>query len=242
MINTIGKAFAVERGDQEVPRWWTRVNQWLTERGISAPWFLDRDDILEFWRSRTAGSGGGNDPLVYLSKDAEPTEYLATLLGRIGVGRTESILEIGCNVGTNLERLRLKGWHSLGGLEANTHAVAVLRERFPDLPEVCDVRVGPAEMVLPELKSGSFDVVFTMAVLMHLPPESNSVFDEMARVSRRWIVTIELEHVALSYIFPRRYDRMFSPRGYVQRLAEPVPAMRRYEGYVTRVFERSPGY
>ncbi len=100
------------------------------------------------------------------------------------------------------------------------------------------ISVGSAESILSVAQSNSVDLVFTMAVLMHLPPESSSVLRDMARVARRWIVTIELEHVVQKYIFPRRYDRVFTSLGFREQWHEDVPSIVNYEGYVARVFVR----
>lgn len=101
-----------------------------------------------------------------------------------------SILEVGCNVGRNLNHLYMSGYEKLAGIEINENAVQRLRRAYPQLKSA-NVDVGPAEEVLGHYRSGSFDVVFTMAVLEHIPPSSRTVFSQIARVARRYVLAIE---------------------------------------------------
>ena len=101
-----------------------------------------------------------------------------------------SILEVGCNVGRNLNHLYMSGFEKLAGIEINENAVQRLRRAYPQLKSV-NVDIGPAEEVLEHYRSSSFDVVFTMAVLEHIPPSSRTVFSQIARVTHRYVLAIE---------------------------------------------------
>ena len=101
-----------------------------------------------------------------------------------------SILEVGCNVGRNLNHLYMSGYENLAGIEINENAVQRLRRAYPQLKSV-NIDVGPAEEVLAHYRSSSFDVVFTMAVLEHIHPSSRTVFSQIARVARRYVLAIE---------------------------------------------------
>ncbi len=95
-------------------------------------------------------------------------------------------LEIGCNVGWNLEYLRRIGVEDLYGIEPQTYAVSRARARNP----LFNVLHGTA-FELP-FRDGFFDLVFTSGVLIHIAPESvGGALAEMYRVSRRYIVAIE---------------------------------------------------
>jgi SAM-dependent methyltransferase len=111
---------------------------------------------------------------------AEVTLFEEILDGR----RPESILEVGCNVGLNLLAIHeLLPDAQLAGIEPNENAVRAA-------PRMADVRVGVANRL--PFPGGSFDLVFTRAVLMHLSPETYAeTFKEMRRVARRWLLLIE---------------------------------------------------
>jgi SAM-dependent methyltransferase len=101
-----------------------------------------------------------------------------------------SILEVGCNVGRNLNHLYMSGYEKVAGIEVNENAVQRLRRAYPQLKSV-NVDIGSAEEVLGHYRSGSFDVVFTMAVLEHIHPSCRTVFSQIARVARRYVLAIE---------------------------------------------------
>jgi pseudaminic acid biosynthesis-associated methylase len=99
------------------------------------------------------------------------------------------VLEVGCNVGWNLEYLRRLGVRGLHGIEPQAYAVERARTRGPDF----DVVQGTA-FDLP-FGDGFFDLAFTSGVLIHISPATvGAALDEIYRVARRWIVAIEYDH------------------------------------------------
>lgn len=98
------------------------------------------------------------------------------------------VLEIGCNVGWNLEYLRRLGVAELYGIEPQLYAVERARWRGPQF----GVLQGTA-FDLP-FKDGWFDLSFTSGVLIHISPETvGTALDEIYRVSKKWIVAIEYD-------------------------------------------------
>lgn len=101
---------------------------------------------------------------------------------------TESILEVGCNVGWNLRYLTDLGRAGLAGVEPQSYAVNRARTRLPE----ADVRQGSA-FELP-FGDASFDLVFTSGVLIHIHSgDIGRALDEMYRVSRRYLLYIEYD-------------------------------------------------
>jgi pseudaminic acid biosynthesis-associated methylase len=99
------------------------------------------------------------------------------------------VLEVGCNVGWNLEYLRRLGVPEIYGIEPQAYAVERARWRGPQF----GVLQGTA-FDLP-FRDGYFDLAFTSGVLIHIAPTTiGAALDEIHRVSRRWIVAIEYDH------------------------------------------------
>jgi pseudaminic acid biosynthesis-associated methylase len=117
---------------------------------------------------------------------AERVTAWARLLDGIAPARA---LEVGCNVGWNLEYLHRLGVAELYGIEPQLYAVERARWRGPQF----GVLHGTA-FDLP-FKDGWFDLAFTSGVLIHISPETiGAALDEIYRVARRWIVAIEYDH------------------------------------------------
>jgi pseudaminic acid biosynthesis-associated methylase len=134
---------------------------------------------LELWRSAFGREYTDRN-------DQEKPERVASwrrLLDGIVPAR---VLEVGCNVGWNLEYLRRLGVAELYGMEPQPYAVSRARARNP----LFNVLQGTA-FELP-FRDGFFELVFTSGVLIHIAPdEVGKALDEMYRVSRRYIVAIE---------------------------------------------------
>jgi SAM-dependent methyltransferase len=133
------------------------------------------NELHHFWRQP---SPDGNSPQAYIAQ-VHRSRALAYIIRDLP--KTAKILEVGCNVGRNLAYLRDQGYEQVSGVEINPHAVELLRKTYPQLADA-KIHNAPAEEVLPALESKSFDLVFTMAVLEHVHPDSKAVFQHIARI------------------------------------------------------------
>jgi SAM-dependent methyltransferase len=179
-----------------------RINERHARRTI-----MSSSDLLEFWRQP---SPPGNQPESFF----EPVDRSRALLLLLeGLPKDARILEVGCNVGRNLAYLVDAGFTDVTGVEINQRAVGLLRENYPQLAN-SPIHVGAAEDVLPRLP-GPFELIFTMAVLNHIHPQSTTVFDEIARLSRS-VLAVEFAPVhkgVTDHQYPYDLQRTFERRG-----------------------------
>lgn len=96
----------------------------------------------------------------------------------------KSVLEIGCNLGGNLAPIaEVLPPAQVFGIDVNQKALDELHRRAPGVNAVT-----AAARDLP-FRDRWFDLVFTMGVLIHQPPEMLPlVMAEIVRCSRRWIL------------------------------------------------------
>ena len=193
----------------------SRFNQYLLEKGYSPAWIWSEDDCRKFWSTEVNQYDNSNEPQQYSSKSTKLIEFMDKFW-KPHVESEHKVLELGCNAGANLETLRLLGYTKLAGVEINSEAVKLMRSVFPDLYRNINVEIGSLENKLPLLPTDSSDVIFTMAVLMHVHPKSNSIFSQMVRVARKYIVTVEPEFANYGYVFSRNYRRVFQRLGCAQ--------------------------
>lgn len=193
-----------------------------------------QDDLHAYWRSPPDSR---NQPDCYLAVSDDRSEALRLLLERhVSDPASCSVLEIGCNAGRNLECLRNSGFGQLAGVEISRSALDSLRRAYPQLAANAELHEGPVEQVLPSLDQ-AYDVVFTMAVLEHLHPESEHVFAEMVRVSKTLLVTVEDEKGLSERHYARNYARVFSQLGMVEQEQLTEFSTVLPKGFVARVFE-----
>jgi pseudaminic acid biosynthesis-associated methylase len=154
-------------------------------------------------------------------------------------------LEVGCNVGWNLEYLRRLGVGELFGIEPQAHAVERARWRGPAF----NVIQGTA-FDLP-FRDGWFDLAFTSGVLIHISPETiGSAIDELYRVSRKWIVAIEYDAPTEQEIKYRGHEGALWKRDHGAVWRERYPSLREirtikltpehgYDDCTAHLFEKS---
>jgi len=101
--------------------------------------------------------------------------------------RPQSVLELGCNVGGNLEWIaqRVEA-RNIIGVDVNAKALRMLEERVPG------VRAMHAPARDLPVSDHSIELVFTMGVLIHQPEETLArVMSEMVRASSRYVFCAE---------------------------------------------------
>lgn len=151
----------------------------------------------------------------YVDRNAEAYEHRGPfwtgLHERLGFG---SVLEVGANVGGNLQWLApLVPPGALYGIDVNRKAIRRLHERVP----VVNALWAPGRDL--PLRDRWFDLVFTMGVLIHQPTATLPlVMHEMVRCSSRWVLAGEYharEEAEVAYrghegaLFKRDYGGIF---------------------------------
>lgn len=174
-----------------------------------------RRDLLDYWCDPPVADN--NCPMHYYGsngwiRSGHLEQYLSK---NMELQKDASIFEIGSGVGRNLAVLKFAGYDNLSGLELNPGSIQTMRAMMPVLVQCC-VQEGPAEVLVHAIPSRNFDLVFTMAVLEHLPPESEHVFAQIARISQKYVLIIEDEHSVSHRHFPRNYKNVFEKLGLKQ--------------------------
>ncbi|WP_224335181.1 class I SAM-dependent methyltransferase [Haloprofundus halobius] len=160
-----------------------------------------------------------------------------------------SILELGCSSGRHLAHLHDHGYRNLHGIDVNEEAMTVMRQAYPELAAAGTFHIDTIENVVPEFDDDAFEAVYSVETLQHIHPDHEWVFDELARITSDYLVTVEIEGAAdectegtelgesggrsegnevseVNYVddeFPlyyRRWGRIFSNRGFVETSAE----------------------
>lgn len=98
------------------------------------------------------------------------------------VPKSVRVLEVGCNIGNQLIGLNKLGFKDLWGIELRFDAAKILKERSSR------TRVLQSEAFRLPFKAGSFDLIFTSGVLIHIAPHQlDVVLNEIHRCARTYI-------------------------------------------------------
>lgn len=170
------------------------------------------DDCESLHRYWSQPSPRGGEPELLLKRN-ERSRALVQLVS--DVPHEAAVLEVGCSAGRNLAHLADAGYTNLNGIDINCRAIGLAVTEYPQLANA-DLRCGPAETLLPEFGNAQFGLVFTMAVIKHLHPDSVAVFDHMARIGDS-ILAIESWGERSHRSYPHDIESLFEQRGFQVR-------------------------
>jgi hypothetical protein len=138
--------------------------------------------------------------------------FLCDVFKRHNIPKESSILEIGCGDNRNLTFLQAHGYNLIVGI---------------------DKKYGSA---IEDIQPIEYDVIFTMSTLFLIPVENEWVFEKIAKMAKKWIITIEGETTAGNGVIGRDYNEIFSKFGFKQ-VEHQEDVFNKYG--VLRVFKRN---
>lgn len=188
------------------------------------------EEIHDYWINQSISSN-------YL-KHVQRSEFLFGYIKKY-IDQSGKILEIGCNLGRNLNYLYENNFQNLTGIEISKEAINELKKTYPLLIENTEIIHSSVENIVKELPIENYDLVFTMAVLEHIHPDSEWIFAEIARITGSHLITIEAEKSEHWRIFPRNYKEVFEKLGLKQIEENRCDKKIRLGAYTIRVFEKS---
>jgi len=196
------------------------------------------DRCHKYW---IAPTDEGNKPIWYL-QNISRSKFMLDFINKYA-NKEDKILEIGCSVGRNLQVLYKSGYKSLSGIEINSEAVEIMKSRFTDMATSTELYNDAVENVIKGIPDNKYDIVFTMCVLEHIHEDSSWVFGEMARITRKALITLEDEGAVSWRTFARNYQRVFEGVGMKQVEFNDCSSLPRVLGkyrlrYKLRVFRK----
>jgi len=129
------------------------------------------------------------------------------------------ILEIGCNVGRNVNYLYNHGFKNIEAIEISERAVQCFAETYPETFKNVKIYNMPVENIIHLFPDNRYDLVFSMAVLQHIHPESEWIFPHIRRVAKKYVLTIEDENGMSNVHTNRNYKKLFE-KLYMRQLEE----------------------
>ncbi|HVN19623.1 MAG TPA: pseudaminic acid biosynthesis-associated methylase [Dongiaceae bacterium] len=136
-----------------------------------------------------------------------------------GIPKDARILEVGCNIGTQLLMLREMGFSNLYGIEIQTYALERASSRLPGA-----VLVQASAFGIP-YADRYFDLVFSSGVLIHIAPaDLPNALAEIHRCARTWIWGLEYYAPETTEIAYRGHESLLwkadFARAYLQRFED----------------------
>ena len=166
-----------------------------------------KEELHRYWENP---NDKNNNPEGYLDNEItlRRSKYLFEVISKHFPSKETKILELGSNVGRNLNYLYERGYKNLTGVEINENAIAIMKDKYPDCYKNIQVVRGAIEDFIIGVSFYDYDLVLAMAVLEHIHPESEWIFDNMMQ-SFNYALTIENEVTASDRHCPRNYFNVF---------------------------------
>ena len=179
----------------------------------------DDSKQLKNWRGRFGDSYAERNH-VTVERVRTYIHAFAKIWERMSAAPPKSVLECGCNVGLALRAIRAISDASLSAIEPNPKARAMAMASNVAAKE--NLKDGSVQHI--PFEDESHDLVFTSGVLIHVAPEHlGPAMDEMARVSRRYILMIEYYSREISEIPYRGQEKMLWKADYGRLFLERHP-------------------
>lgn len=133
----------------------------------------------------------------------------------------KNVLEVGCNIGNKLALLKNLGFEDLTGVEPLNFAISEGKKRYPFI----SFKQGTV-FDLP-FANGSFDLVFTAGVLIHINPgDLSRAMNEIARVAGKWILGFEYYSAKPERVVYRGKDELLWKRDFTSEYLKTVAGLK----------------
>lgn len=177
----------------------------------------------------------GNFGREYTDRNALSLQELEVLYkGYFGITRTEmnyefigdldrnmNVLEVGSNIGNELQLLQNMGFRNLYGIELQSYAVELSKSRTKGI----NIIQGSAFDI--PFRDGFFDLIFTSGVLIHIAPKNIiEVLDEMYRCTRRFIWGMEYYSKEYAEVVYRGHDNLLWKTDFPQLFLDRFKGLR----------------
>jgi pseudaminic acid biosynthesis-associated methylase len=136
------------------------------------------------------------------------------------IPRDARILEVGCNLGTQLLMLQSIGFTHLYGIEIQEYALQRAQERLPSamLKQASALAIPYADRF--------FDLVFTSGVLIHIAPaDLPAALGEIRRCTKQWIWGFEYYAPQMTEVAYRGHAALLWKTDYARLYLEQFPEL-----------------
>jgi len=190
----------------------TNVRPGAVRRALrrAKPWFWPRISDAGPWVESTESEGW--NPHSYLRET--PRQLLQHLLATSS--NDMSVLDLGCNCGSDLDVLRREGYTHLFGVDAGRDALRLFQEHFPATWAMADVRHDLFQHYLLTAPTGFVDILHSHGATIELVHPSFPVIRQMCRVASEGIY---IQISEMGHAYPRQYVAEFERNGFTLEFA-----------------------
>ena len=191
----------------------------LTRAASRFLWFWPRIEDAEGWVISDDGTKW--DPHTYLH--SHQTLLMEQLLRH--TQSSDSLMELGCNCGSDMFQLYSHGYRQLSGVDASGAALKIFEDEYGALFESASINHDLFQRYLLTRPDNSVDFIYSNGATIELVHPSFPIMQEICRVARKGVL-LDLSERQQGY--PRKYERQMERCGfrmtYTDRESRPQDA------------------
>jgi len=209
-----------------------------SEKGFNHKEGWSKEKVQDYWKNEA--NKDENNPKTYIDAQNNRAEYFFELIkNKLNLKINEPILELGTNAGKVLNHLFSQGFQNITGIEINSNAINIMKKEYPNAHNNSNIINASLEDSLPQFKDNSFSLVFSIYVLFTIHPENNFIFEHIARISKKFIITIEAEDMVTKRCYPRNMKKIFEKLGFKEIFFEMTEGkIDNYPNLHCRIFKK----
>lgn len=183
-----------------------KINNRLIQKIINIFWFLPNSHEYKYWKVSAEKIGHG---YVKFIKIDSCCSYILKYLNKYAK-KEDKILDICCNSGRILSKLKTKKYINLNGFDINDIAIKQSKKIFKNLKNA-NLKISSAEKFLEIAKSNSYDVTFTLGASIELLPPTSDIVKNIHRITKLFFIC--LIHTD-GHKYPRFWEYEFQKSGF----------------------------
>ena len=124
--------------------------------------------------------------------------------------KDDKILDICCNVGRMLSKLKSKRYANLNGFDINDLAIKNSKKIFNNLKNA-NMKSSSAELFLESAKNNSYDITYTLGASIELLPPTYDVVKNIHRITKKYFICLINTE---GHRYPRFWEYEFKKCGF----------------------------
>lgn len=183
-----------------------KVKNKSIKRFLNSFWFLPNSHEFHYWKYTAENIGHG---FKQFTKMDDLSVLLIKTIAKYAK-KNDKILDICCNAGRVLSKLRSKKYVNLHGFDINSLAIKNSKKIFKNLKNA-KMKSSSAESFLQNAKNNSYDVTYTLGASIELLPPTYDVVKNIHRITKKFFICLINTE---GHRYPRFWEYEFKKYGF----------------------------
>lgn len=183
-----------------------KIKNRLIKKILNSFWFFPNSLEFHYWKNSAEKVGHGFKKFIKMDDLSMRLEKTLTKYAK----KDDKILDICCNAGRMLSKLKSKKYTNLNGFDINDLAIKNSKKIFTNLKNA-NMKTSSAELFLESAENNSYDVTYTLGASIELLPPTYNVVKNIHRITRKYFICLINTQ---GHRYPRFWEYEFKKYGF----------------------------